>query len=60
VNDLALRAKGLIGVDDLVGGDGVGDALNRDVSARLAMDLVASQGKHCTTKNLKQNTTPLH
>jgi hypothetical protein len=42
VNEQALRAEVLIGVDDLVGGDGVGDALDRDVPALLAVDPVAN------------------
>src|SRR5260370_4968053 len=42
VNEQALLGEVLIGVDDLVGGDGVGDALDRDVPTLLAVDPVAN------------------
>jgi hypothetical protein len=42
VDEPALRTEFLIGVDNLIGGDRVGDALDRDVSTLLAMDSVAN------------------
>src|SRR5215467_3611000 len=41
VNEQALGAEVLIGVDYLIGGDGVGDALDRDVPTLLTVDPVA-------------------
>src|SRR5262249_39697506 len=42
VNEQALGAEVLIGVDYLIGGDGVGDALDRDVPTLLTVDPVAN------------------
>src|SRR5215813_11935640 len=42
VNEQALGAEILIGVDYLIGGDGVGDALDRDVPTLLTVDPVAN------------------
>src|ERR1700751_1042617 len=42
VNEQALSAEILIGVDDLIGRDGVGDALDRDVPTLLTVDPVAN------------------
>src|SRR5262249_4076414 len=40
VDEQALRAEVLIGVDDLIGGDGIGDALDRDLPTLLAVEPV--------------------
>ena len=42
VNEQAVDAEALIGVDDLIGRDGVGDALDRDVPTLLTVDPVAN------------------
>src|SRR5262245_11842392 len=42
VNEQALGAELLIGVDDLIGRDGVGDALYRDVPTLFTVDPVAN------------------
>src|SRR5215475_3914263 len=40
VDEQALRAEVLIGVDDLISGNGVGDAFDRDLPTRLAVEPV--------------------